>query len=371
MNLLGLWFETPWAFLGLLLVPLLIWRAGRRARFGRVPAPNARAFDAVNKGIVARLWWLPDALRIAAVAVLVVAVARPQTEDRQVLTGDGVDIMVALDMSASMNAVDLSEEELERSLAAGEEPGNRFEIATETLKEFIASRKQDRIGLVIFGPRAWLKYPLTLDYGRLISTLDELILDAGFQDRDTGKCINDCTISGAGTAIGDALGRAFNRLRRSESDSRIVVLITDGKQEGGSLDPLAIARHIRNLPRDERVRIYTFLVGSEDQTWVPAIDFRGRPRTDTRGLPVYQRPSQPFPTDPELLRRIAEMTGGKFYESYDEEKFQEDVADLERTVFSSRVHVTRSDVFWPLALAALLLIALEWFLRFTRWRSLV
>ncbi|MCB9729442.1 MAG: VWA domain-containing protein [Deltaproteobacteria bacterium] len=371
MNLFGLWFDTPWAFLGLLVVPLLVWRVLRRARFGRVPAPAAESMSGQPQGVVARLWWLPDALRIATITVLVVALARPQTNDRQVITGEGVDIMLALDVSASMNAVDMSEEALETTLAGGEVPPNRFDIARKTLEDFVLSRSQDRIGLVIFGPEAWLKYPLTLDYARLVRTLRGLVLDSGFQDPETGKCLNGCTVSGAGTAIGDALGRAYNRLRRTTSKSRIIVLVTDGKSEGGTLDPLAIARHIASLPQDEAVHIYTFLVGTPDRTWLPAVDFRGVMRTDTRGLPIYQRPQRAFATDPELLRQIASLTGGKFYESYDAEKFQADVKDLERTVFKTKVHVNHTDIFVPLALAALLLLACEWLLRFTRWRSLV
>lgn len=370
MKLFGLWFDTPWAFLGLLLVPLLVLWTVRRARYGRVPTPSARAFGEIPRGIVGRLWWLPDGLRILAVTSLVVAAARPQTEDRQVVSGEGVDIVVALDMSASMNAVDTSRSELRTRISEGEIPRNRFEVATDLLQRFVGSRQQDRTGLVIFGRRAWLEYPLTLDHRRLVETLDRLVLDRGFKHPETGKCINQCTISGAGTAIGDALGRAYNRLRTSEADSRIVVLITDGKQEGGKLDPLAIPRHIRSLPEGERVRVYSFLVGSQEQTWLPKYDHQGELVT-RQGHPIYRKPPRPFPVDPELLQRIADMTGGKFYRSYDAEKFAKDIEDLERTVFESEVNVARSDVFQPLAIAALVLVVLEWLMRFTRWRDVV
>ncbi len=244
-------------------------------------------------------------------------------------------------------------------------------IARDTLQAFVQTRNQDRIGLVVFGRDAWLKYPLTLDYGRLVQTLEDLVLDAFYHDPETGACLNGCTISGAGTAIGDALGRAYNRLRRSKAQSKIVVLITDGKQEGGTLDAAAIARHIAALPADEHVRIYTFQVGDQQQSWIPDVDRWGRQVNGPRGLPVYRRPPRPYPTDPALLEEIASMTGGKFYQSYNEEKFVEDVADLERTVFKSQIHIARSDVFQPLALLALLLLCGEWFLRFTRWRGLV
>ena len=371
MNLFGLWFETPWAFVALLVLPWLVHRALARSRHGRVPIPNRSALTAQHSGFVSYLWWVPDMLRIATVAVLIVAAARPQTEDRQVVTGEGVDIMLALDMSISMNAVDLTEEELLTTLGNEERPRNRFEIARDTLQEFTTSRSQDRIGLVVFGREAWLKYPLTLDYGRLVTTLDELVLDGFYQDRETGQCMNGCTISGAGTAIGDALGRAYNRVRRSKASSRVIVLVTDGKQEGGSLDGAAIARHISNLPEEEAVRVYTFLVGSQEQTWLPDVDRWGRPVVDANGMPAYREPPRAYPTDPALLEEIATLTGGKFYRSYSAEDFAGDVEDLERTVFKSRIHVARSDVFQPLALLALFLLVAEWSLRVTRWRGLV
>ncbi len=369
MKLLDLWWDAPWFFLALAVVPLLAWRMARLRHVGRVPVPRLDALAAAGQGVVARLWWVPDALRLVALTALILALARPQTEDRQVLSGEGVDIMLALDMSGSMNSVDLPADELDDVLARGERPKNRFEAARQILKRFIASRHGDRIGLVIFGAQAWLKFPLTLDYSRLARTLDELVLDNGYADRSTGRCSNGCTISGAGTAIGDALGRAYNRLRRSKAKTKLVLLITDGKQEGGKLDAAAIARHIRDLPPGERVRVYTFLVGSNDQSWLPQRDFRGRPLRDGAGHYVYTRPRQPFPVDPALLQSVAAMTGGKFYASYNEEKFRQDVADLERTVFKHKVHVSRADVFLPLVLLGLLALALEWALRFTRWRG--
>lgn len=371
MTLFGYWWEDPWLWLGLIVVPLLLWRTLSLGKAGRVPSPSNAALAVVPRTIVARLWWVPDALRMLAITALVLAAARPQVEDRTVVTGDGVDIMLALDMSGSMNSVDLPEEELDAALSRGDRPRNRFEIARDTLKEFIGSRTQDRLGLVIFGPQAWLKYPLTLDYARLMRTLDSLILDSGYVDQRTGQCLNGCTVSGAGTAIGDALGRSYNRLKRSKAVSKLVILITDGKQEAGTLDPLAIARHLRDLPPKERVRVYTFLVGSQDNTWLPRVDFRGRPVLDAAGLPVYARPGRPHPVDPQLLRQIADMTGGKFYRSYDADKFKADVKDLERTVFSSKVHVTRSDVFLTLLYVGFALFLLEWLLRFTRFRGIV
>ena len=145
-------------------------------------------------GWFGRLHRLPDVLRLLALTALIVAFARPQTTDLEVLSGEGVDVIVALDMSVSMNAVDMSEEQLQATLSSGVPPNNRFESARNILERFVMSRSQDRIGLVVFGPEAWLKYPLTLDYPRLVQTLDGLILDRGIQDARTGRCVNGCKL---------------------------------------------------------------------------------------------------------------------------------------------------------------------------------
>lgn len=365
-------FEYPWLLLLLLvLIPAGVRIASRRAR-GRMPVPAAAPFIAVSSWR-AVLWWLPDGLRLLVLACLVVALARPRVAGAEVASGEGVDIMLALDVSASMNAIDLPRAELEAMLTRDETPRNRFVIAREILKQFVADRNRagaDRIGLAVFGADAWLRYPLTHDHARLSKSLDELVLDAGIQNRD-GKCINQCTVSGAGTAIGDALGRAYNQLRRSpDSESRIILLITDGKEQGGTLKAAALARHLRDLPPDEKVRVYTFLVGGRGEMWLPDLDRLGRHYRSRDGYPRYSQPQQTFEIDPELLKEIAEATDGKFYDSYNEEKFREDIADLKRTAFESRVERPLVDVFqWPL-LAALLLLLLEKTLTFTIFRSI-
>ncbi len=373
MSFLGWYWDSPWLLLLLLLLPLLAWRAGSLATRGRVPVPNGRQL-ATLPSIRASVWWLPDLLRALAIAALIVAVARPQTKGIAKNAGEGVDIMLALDMSVSMNTVDADAAELEKTLAADEVPKNRFEVARKLLEEFTISRNkvsQDRIGLTVFGRQAWLKFPPTHDHSRLVRTLSELVLDNGRQDRRTGKCSNGCTIDGGGTAIGDAMGRAYNRLRRSDSKAKIVLLITDGSEKGSTVDARALARHIRDLPPEQQVRVYTFLVGDQRQTWLPQIDMSGRHMKDSRGRLVYRPPAQPFPIDPELLRDIAQQTDGKFYESYNAEKFREDIADLERTVFQAAVEYDRNDAYhWPL-IVGLLLLALEWLLRVTWLRSIV
>ena len=218
---------------------------------------------------------------------------------------------------------------------------------------------------MIFGAQAYLRFPPTLDYVRLLNALDNLVLDDGRRQRDDqDRCNNNCTILGSGTAIGDALNRAYMRLERSKSKSKMIILITDGKQEGGSMDAETVPKYIASLPNKEKVRVYTFQVGSGRETRLPAIDpMRGGPLRDRFGRRVYQRPDRPFPTDPDLLRQIAELTGGKFYDSYDPQKFANDFKDLERTTFKVKVHTSRKEMFFGWLVVGVALLLLEQLLR--------
>ncbi|MFO0748391.1 MAG: VWA domain-containing protein [Myxococcota bacterium] len=373
MSTFGVFWDEPWFWLLLLALPVMVWRIWSRRGRGRVPVPRGAAFVAVSS-VRAALWWLPDALRVLALLALIATLARPQVAGAETVSGEGVDIMLAFDLSASMNGIDMPQRQLEETLQNGDLPRNRFEVARDILEQFVVERNRaahDRIGLVVFGPEAWLKYPLTHDHASIVRTLEDLVLDDGHQDR-SGRCTNGCTIPGNGTAIGDALGRAYNQLRRSQgSQDKIVILITDGKEEGGTLKAQAIARHIRDLPPEERVRVYTFLVGGKrgGEVWLPVQRITGWKKGDR--LPMYDHPPRPFETDPELLQEIAASTGGKYYESYSEEKFKEDITDLKRTAFESNLERQKADVFqWPLLVGLVLLLA-EHALRFTLFRGVV
>ncbi len=345
-------FQDPLVLLGLLFVPIAGWI---RWRHSRKPAairyPTLATVRRASTPFVVQLVKLPTALRLVALTLLIIAAARPQTEDHDVLSGEGVDVMIALDMSTSMNAVDLSEEELTDILQAEKQPLNRFELATEILQEFTRGRVEDRVGLVVFGAEAFLKFPPTLDYTRIMTLLDGLVLDNGSRARRTGLCTNQCTISGAGTVIGDALGRSFQRLKRSSARSRAIILITDGANEGGRIQPEDIIQHIADQPKDQKVRVFTFLVGNDSETFVPA--------TDTFGRQSWERAAKKWPTNPALLQEIANRTDGRYYESYDEEAFRRHFAELERTEFQTRTRTRHKDAFVPLVLIALALLGAE------------
>ena len=372
-------FEHPWFLLGLFAVAAAAW-VRLRARPATVQVSSVATFKLLRPTLRLRLLVLPDALRGLALCLLCVALARPQQIDTEELSAEGLDIMIALDLSGSMNAIDMSDENIEKLHDDGKEPDNRFEAARKILKEFIRGRKSDRIGLVIFGSEAYLRFPPTLDYIRLLNALDQLVLDDGRRSQQhPSGCQNDCTIQGSGTAIGDALNRAWMRLdtsldknkAKSKTRSRMLILITDGKQEGGKLDPLTVPKYIASLPEKERVKIFTFQVGSGKETRLPAYDpMRGVPIVDRFGHQIYQRPERPFPTDPELLRQIAQLTGGAFYDSYDAKKFANDFKDLEKTTFKTKVRTHRRELFWPWLLIGLSALAVEALLRRTWLRTI-
>lgn len=367
----GLTFEHPWFLLGLLLVAAVTWSRAR-AWPATLQVSSLQTALQVPATLRVRLRWLPELLRTVALVLLVVAMARPQVVDQEVLSGEGLDIMIALDMSGSMNAIDMSSDDIAALQSQGKEPDNRFESARKILKDFLRHRRSDRVGLVVFGSEAFLRFPPTLDYVRLLNALDGLILDDGRRSQENQEgCANNCTINGSGTAIGDAVNRAYMRLDSAKSHSKMLILITDGKQEGGRMDPLTVPKYVSALPEKERVRMFTFQVGSGRETRLPALDpLTGRALIDRFGRQVYQRPERPFPIDPELLRQIADLTGGKFYDSYDAEKFAKDFKDLEKTTFSVKVHVNRSELFYGWLVAGLCLLAMEQLLRRTWLRSL-
>jgi Ca-activated chloride channel family protein len=358
--------EDPWYLLLLLFIPvieLIRWRRRRYAATMRYSSTQA-LLDPRGR-FFAKLAELPDVLRLIALCLFLIALARPQTADTEVLTGEGIDIVVALDMSQSMNAVDLARSELEEILAQDKTPKNRFEIAREILQEFITSRREDRLGLVIFGQNAFVKFPLTLDYGLILKLIspDSLILDNGEVDRRTGRCSNGCTISGSGTVIGDAIGRSYQRLRNSPAKSKVIVLVTDGNNEGGTLQPDDIVEYIANQPDADQIRIYTFLVGNNAETYRPV-----RVRSQWGEETKYDQ-IKGFPTNPELLQEIALKSGGEFYQAFDEESFRTHFADLTKTVFETQTQNKHKDIFVGYVLMGLFLLIADLLLRFTILRK--
>lgn len=367
-------FESPWLLLALIPVGLAVWY-GLRRQTRHPPAlrfPSLREIRALGKSRRTSWAGIPLVLQAVAAVLGVLALARPQVPENETSAGEGADFAIVLDMSGSMNAVDMPAEEVLEWHRKGQEPPNRFETARQVLREFIADRVGDRVALVIFSSKAWVKFPLTMDRDAMRRILDSLVLD----DRTRAgpgqeTCTNQCTITGEATAIGDALARAYRRLEDSPAKSRNIILITDGDNNAGKADPLEVAQFIAQQSPDRPVRVWTFLVGTGRETWVPAThQFTGQLLRTADGLQVYERPDQPFPVNPELLRAIADATGGRAFEAGTAAEFRRAFEDLERTEFTSVPLRQWRDVFlWPLGLALALFALGEVFglTIFRRW----
>lgn len=229
--------------------------------------------------------WIPFALELAALTLLVIALARPQRVEQVIEDRRGIDIVIALDASGSMAAEDF-------------QPQNRFGVARELVAEFIEQRVDDRIGIVTFGQRAATRVPVTFD--RKVARDVLLATEIGE--------------NGDGTAIGTAIATATNRLRTSPARSRVVVLLTDGVNNAGSIEPATAA----DIARELGIRLYTIGVGSYGPVPVP---IRVQDRITGEIETVYQNIRADL--DDEMLRGIAESTGGEYFRATDERALAE------------------------------------------------
>jgi Ca-activated chloride channel family protein len=326
---------SPWALLALLPVLLagayLAWRRARRMdpalRF-----PSLALVEDLPDSAVLRVAWLPDALRLLSLSLLALALARPQlVGPPEADEAEGIDIVLALDISCSMQAADF-------------QPNDRIFVAKKSVNEFVLKRKNDRVGLVVFAGEAASWVPLTLDYSLLGTMLDEVEVGL-LQD---------------GTAIGNAIGTALNRLRESEAKSKVVVLITDGDSNAGEISPNKAAE----LAKDLGVKIYTVLIGKGGEVPFPA----GK---DLFGRLVYRQ--QRVDTNPKLLQEIAATTGGEAFVASDKKELDDRLSTILDRLDRSKIEATLeshpyAELFPWAVLVALLSMALELLLRSTRFQ---
>ncbi|GMU59747.1 MAG: aerotolerance protein BatA [Myxococcaceae bacterium] len=324
-------FHSPrWLWLLALIPALLAWAVVERRRRAVLRFSAASALLAQGRGLRPRFLWILPVMRVLAFALAVVALARPQERDSRVkdLSVEGIDIMIALDLSTSMEAADFR-------------PNNRLYVAKEVLSEFIAGRANDRIGLVVFAGEAYTQAPLTLDYGVLKEVVKQL----------RTRVLED------GTAIGDAVATAVNRLRDSDAKSRVVVLITDGDNNAGRISPLDATTAAKSLG----LPVYTILVGKGGKVPFPqGQDIFGR--TAWRDVEI--------PINPELLQKMAKETGGEFYRATDRESLKDGLQkmldSLERSkLLEGGATATYREKFHELLWWAALLLVLEFLLRST------
>lgn len=334
-DLSGLGFVHPQLLWVLLLIPLLSWLKGK---FGGTPGVLFSTTDTVAKIGGRRRSRAGDfltGLLYLALVCLILALARPQLGKTITRTqASGVDIMLVIDVSRSMLAEDFT---------IGGQRANRLEAIKRVTEKFIEERPNDRIGIVAFAGRPYLVSPLTLDHDWLIQNLD----------RTKIGLVED------GTAIGSALASASNRLKDKEAKSKLVVLLTDGDNNMGSVTPLTAAEAAKALG----IKVYTIGSGSRGNAPYPFVDQFGR--TIYRQIPVE--------FNEESLKGIAAMTGGSYFRATDTQTLQRIFAEIDE-LEKSRVEVQKvaqyRDLFHWFVAAGAVLLAVETLLGQTIWRRL-
>ena len=327
-------FAQPWWLLLLAALPVLAWLQGGRGPLPAVRFSSVEAMRAVSHTRRAGWGGFARVLLHIALALLVVALARPRMgKTHDTIESSGVDIMLALDVSGSMVAEDFT---------LGGQPASRLDAVKDVTKRFIEARPNDRIGIIVFAGRPYLMSPATLDHTWLLQNLERM---------------QNGILADTGTSIGSALASASNRLRDKVSKSKIIVLLTDGAENVTTVKPEIAAEAAKALG----IKIYTIGVGTNGPVRVPTMFF---------GQKIYQM--QQFPTDEPGLQKIAEIGGGQFFRAADSEtlgKVFTQIDQLEKTEVKLKRKVEWRELFeWFIATGSLLL-ALRAVLGQTIWRT--
>ena len=326
--------EPYWIFL-LLFIPMVAWFKSR----GKVCEASLR-FPGLEKIRLAKSEknrlkaWLPPLLRNSSIAFLILAISRPQYDrSTETVLSSGVDIVLAIDLSASMLALDMSE--------ANGQDRTRLDVVKRVIADFISKRRHDRIGLVAFSVNPYLVSALTLDKEHLQKNLSRLRVGLTHQ---------------TGTNIGSALAEGINRLRSLESKSKILILLTDGKDEPPPPhSPLIYAEGAKK----DKIKVYTIAIGTNARTRTYLFDPSVRDvMRYPNGKEVIQVAN--YPVDKEILRKIADSTDAKFFEAQDGEglaSIYDEIDLLEKSEVELSVNAIFEELFhWPLALGMALLI---------------
>src|SRR3990172_12226792 len=318
--MLGDSFANPGFLWLLLLVPAgaFYWWWRRRTMITTVQFSSLNPFERAPRSLRERLRHVPLALRLLVVACLIVALARPQSvSSKQNLSTEGIDIVLVLDISGSMLAEDFIP--------------NRLDAAKKVADEFVEGRANDRIGLVIFSAESFTQCPLTLDYPVLKNLLGEV----------KNGMIAD------GTAIGLALANGVNRLKDSEAKSKVLILLTDGVNNRGEIDPITAAK----IAATYAIRVYTVGVGARGEAPYPVETPFGT-----------QRRMVPVDLDEKTLTAVAEMTGGKYYRATDNRKLKaiyKEIDQLERSKIEVTAYKRYTELFYNWLAAGLLALLIE------------
>lgn len=326
--------QPEWLWLLTLLPLVLIWR-GRRGAVAAIEYSDvgiARSVARTTRSRAGRWIWL---LPILAGACMIVGLARPQIgHGRTEITANGIDIMLGLDVSGSMQALDFT---------LGDQRVNRIEVVKSVVSKFIDERPDDRIGLVAFAGAPYLVSPLTLDHDWLQQNLGRVSV-GGVDD---------------GTAIGSAIAASVNRLRTTSAKSKVLILLTDGMNNTGKISPMAAAEAARALG----IKIYTIGVGARSEAPIPVKDARGNTRLVMAKVDV----------DEKTLQAVAAQTGGTFYRATDTDSLQKiynQINRLEKTAQTTQRFEHTEELFTWALFPALALLGLGFGLEHTRYRRL-
>ena len=319
----------------LLLIPYILWYfIYRKKNEPTMRMSDTKKYQYAPKSLRVRLVHLPMLLRCICYVLIVCAMARPQTHNSwDNKTVEGIDIMLAMDVSTSMLAEDLKP--------------NRMEAAKDVAHEFISGRPNDNIGLTIFAGEAFTQCPMTTDHASLLSLLGSVRTDIAARG-----IISD------GTAIGMGLANAVSRLKDSKAKSKVVILLTDGSNNRGDISPMTAAE----IAKSFGIRVYTIGVGTNKVAPYP--------------MPVaggVQYVNIPVEIDTQTLKEIAQTTDGNFYRATSTaelKKIYRDIDKLEKTKMSVKHYAKLYEAYQPFALAALLVLLLEVLLRITWFRRI-
>lgn len=325
-------FAYPAFFYALILMPLMaawyIWK-GKRS----TAALKLSGFENLDERIGSSRIWLRHVLfilRLLVVGLIIVVLSRPQSSNKwEQVTTEGIDVIMCMDVSGSMRAMDFRP--------------NRLEASKNVGIEFVNARQDDRFGLVVFAGESFTQCPLTTDRAVVVNFLKEIEFGV----------IED------GTAIGMGLATAVNRIKESRAKSKVIILLTDGVNNRGDVGPVTAAEIAANYG----IRVYTIGVGSHGNAPVPVQDMYGR--TVTRNMPVE--------IDEDVLKKIAETTDGTYFRATNNNKLREiyqQIDQMEKTRLDVKQFSKKKEEYFPFLLAALLLLLFEILLRYSVFRTI-
>lgn len=322
--------KPEYLFLLLLLIPAIIWYIlKRKKRYAAIQVSNSFPFENSKKSWKERIEHLPFIIRIIALILIIIVLSRPQsTNSWQNVTSEGIDIVLALDISSSMLAEDLKP--------------NRLEAAKTVAANFISGRPNDNIGLVVFAAESFTQCPLTTDHTVLLN------LFGGIKS----GIIED------GTAIGLGLANSVSRIKDSKAKSRVIILLTDGTNNRGDIDPVTAAE----LAKTFGIRVYTIGIGTRGKAPYP---FQTAYGVQYQNIDVV--------IDEEPLKQIAGVTGGEYYRATDNNSLKgiyNEIDKLEKTKFNVKEYSKKNEEYRIFAIVALIFLLMEIFIRITVLRRI-